>query len=452
MALASKSMLRAYVRVALALSAAFSLLLLAVGCYLAFYSAFIPDDSVSMALYFDYSSSAEVVTPSAFTQLTSDTPLLANLPYMICIKLTIPRTPHNRALGNFMLNLRIYNTDPLSAIAQSTDIPVDRLESQISRHDSALLRRPFGVVAEIIRSVTLLDVARPAILPYRSLLLETIDTFLRLPLLLFGFSQQADELSIPLVDEWTASTAPAFVAAQIDRDVQVYKASVVWLVKWTGLRYFMRHHHFLSFVIGVSAFWLTEIVACFLAWALFSVVFGHSSAAFGSDRSRDPAQRKARQQEISRMLEQISNRRIKQEIKSETEESQSSSSHSSEAIESIDQSVQSSTADNSITDSSLAEVSDLLDDELEEDLGDTTVHAVTPDPIDTSAIVSRDQDLAPKPEKGEPAVFHAEDLIPQSPSSTLAALSLEDDLAQSKEVLSSRSRQGTPSNIKKENQ
>ncbi|KAK9460694.1 putative adipose-regulatory protein-domain-containing protein [Lipomyces oligophaga] len=277
--LTSKLLLRTYLRVVLLFVVATSTFVFAVLTYLACYHTYIPFDSVSMPVYFDYS---ERNSPSSFVILPEDLSLFPNQDYKLSLHLVAPRSPHNSQLGNFMCSVRIYSTDPLDAISKSTDIPVSRLSSQVSRSSLELLSSSSELVSSVLHNITLLDAHRPGILTYKSELFETLYTLVTFPLLLAGFTQQSDPIVIPMASDWqysSSSNYPRFVAAQIDRSIQLYSASLVWEVQWSGVRWLMRHYYVLTFCLGVISFWLCELTAALVSWVLFSAIFGISIPA-----------------------------------------------------------------------------------------------------------------------------------------------------------------------------
>ncbi|KAK9368851.1 putative adipose-regulatory protein-domain-containing protein [Lipomyces kononenkoae] len=272
--LAAKPMLRTYVRVVLGTIAASTMFVVAVLAYIAFYQTYIPYDEVRMPIYFDYSTGDN---PSTFTALPDPVVLFPHQAYSVVIHVTVPRTPHNTKLGNFMLSVSLYEADPLAAISRSTDIPVDRLSTTISRHNLALLSSTSEKVAGVLHDITLLEARRPGILQYKSDLLDALETLLFFPAYVSGWMQQSDSLEVNMINDWTLSNRskiPRFAAVQLDRDVQIYDASVVFEVEWTGVRWFMRKWYISSFVVGVVVFWSTELIAAGITWAVFGLLFG----------------------------------------------------------------------------------------------------------------------------------------------------------------------------------
>ncbi|KAJ8098613.1 putative adipose-regulatory protein-domain-containing protein [Lipomyces tetrasporus] len=302
--LATKAMLRTYVRVVLGTIAASTLFVVAVLAYIAFYQTYIPYDELRMPIYFDYSTAD---SPSTFTSLPDPLVLFPHQAYSVEIHLTVPRTPHNTKLGNFMLSLRLYEADPLAAISRSTDIPVDRLSSTISRHNLALLSSTSEKVASVLQDITLLAARRPAILTYKSDLLDALETVLFFPAYASGWKQQSDVLQVSMINEWVLnnnSKIPRFAAVQLDPAVQVYDARVVFEVEWTGVRWFMRKWYVTSFVVGVGVFWGTELVAAVITWALFGLIFGG-----GYDEGE------RRIDELRRMAREVKDQRFDQSAK-----------------------------------------------------------------------------------------------------------------------------------------
>ncbi|KAK9353966.1 putative adipose-regulatory protein-domain-containing protein [Lipomyces doorenjongii] len=307
--LATKPMLRTYLRVILGTIAASTLFVVAVLAYIAFYQTYIPYDEVRMPIYFDYSTGD---SPSTFTALPDPLALFPHQAYSVVIHLTVPRTPHNTKLGNFMLSVRLYEADPLAAISRSTDIPVDRLSTTISRHNLALLSSTSERVAGVLHDITLLEARRPGILKYKSDLLDVLDTLLFFPAYASGWKQQSDFLEVSMINDWILtnnSKIPRFAAVQLDRDVQVYDACVLFEVEWAGVRWFMRKWYITSFVVGVGVFWSTELVAAGITWAMFGLLFGG-----GQDEGEN------RIDELRRMAREIKDPRYEQSKRADGKE------------------------------------------------------------------------------------------------------------------------------------
>ncbi|KAK9464586.1 putative adipose-regulatory protein-domain-containing protein [Lipomyces arxii] len=271
--LLSRGLLKAYIRMALAATTSLTLFVFAVIAYIAFYHTYVPFDQIRTPLYFDYSRN-----PSS-TFAKSSGSLFADQVYLVSIELSIPRTPHNRQMGNFMLELRVYDSDPLAVIAESTDFPVDRLTS-LSPHNLALLSSASDTVAGVLHNITLMHSRRPAIITYRSDLLEGLETVFLFPLLVSGITTQSERLNVEM-GSWVGSNhkMPQYVAVEIHRDLQVYGAELVWDVRWSGIRWLMRKFYVTTFIIGVLSFWTIELVGALLSWFLVSSLMFPDSLA-----------------------------------------------------------------------------------------------------------------------------------------------------------------------------
>ncbi|KAK7206475.1 putative adipose-regulatory protein-domain-containing protein [Myxozyma melibiosi] len=428
--LVSPPMLKTYLRVTLAFSAATALLFSAIVSYLAFYNQYIPHDIISQPLYFDYKFQPLLASAPL---LHRDSPALrSDLPYTVSICLTVPRSPHNCDIGNFMLGLTVYRTDPVISYRSSSG-------ETLSRHGIAYLQR--NRPSDALQSLAILDVARPAILPYRSPLFESLHTLFTIPLLIAGWTRESERLEIELADEFIFSAShslkDAYVAAQISEGVQVYDASLIWQAKLTGVRYLMRYYYVSTFIVAVGLFWATEVVAAFVVWGLVSLCFS------GGD-SYQSVYRPERG--IRREIEQSVEKSIKEDDLYIKEESEVSLEDIPEEIkedeikeeeikedEIKEEKIKTEKEENIISKKEEKKKEEKKEEEEEKTKKEEKERLL---PIDSSAIVARDNDLDRLIDReSTPDTFTADDLIPQSPSSTMAALILEDDLSSSKMVV-----------------
>ncbi|KAK9453504.1 putative adipose-regulatory protein-domain-containing protein [Dipodascopsis uninucleata] len=275
--LASKLMMRTYIRLTLAFVASVVLLLIAIIAYFALYQAYIPYDEAIQPIYFDYSTNG---SPNMFAQLLPDLDLHFSVPYVVSVCMNVPSNPYNMQIGNFMLSLWLYRNDPYQVISSSTDIPIDRLNS-ISRHNLAFLSSTSDTVAHIMSDITLMEAKRPAILDWKSTLLESLETIVLLPLIMTGWCKQSQSLCVEMIDYWqfNSSYRPQYVAVAIDKSVQIYESWIVWRVKWHGIRYLMRQYYITTTVVAVTTLWVIEMVVATLTWM---IVGGFLSAIISS--------------------------------------------------------------------------------------------------------------------------------------------------------------------------
>ncbi|XP_062574407.1 seipin-like [Saccostrea cucullata] len=127
----------------------------------------------------------------------------------------LPESPINKELGMFMVKLQLYN-------------------------------KAGEFVASSSRSI---------ILHYRSELLRILDTFVFSPLLLSGFAEQKQSLTVEFYNSYIDDSYNPAVGAYIEvqnRRIQIYSATLKIHAHFSGLRYMLFYWPILSAAIGTS--------------------------------------------------------------------------------------------------------------------------------------------------------------------------------------------------------
>uniref|UniRef100_A0A182RYB7 Seipin n=1 Tax=Anopheles funestus TaxID=62324 RepID=A0A182RYB7_ANOFN len=110
---------------------------------------------------------------------------------------------------------------------------------------------------------------RMSMLHYKSNLLKTILTFVFAPLLIFGYREEKQLVTVELFSNFLDdSNHPA---TNIDitihcRDIQLYSAQLQVVANFTGLRYLMFNWPVLSAVIGITSNLFFILIVCVLSW------------------------------------------------------------------------------------------------------------------------------------------------------------------------------------------
>lgn len=115
-------------------------------------------------------------------------------------------------------------------------------------------------------NTTLASSHRPTTLLYRSPLLERLDTLLRAPLLLAGFSRQEQTLHVVLFEAVVLQQEARGVTLVVGSKVAVYDVVVEFAARLEGLRWVMYHWRVVSFVFATTVFWGIEVVFMVVVW------------------------------------------------------------------------------------------------------------------------------------------------------------------------------------------
>ncbi|KAM7389867.1 hypothetical protein PAMP_023816 [Pampus punctatissimus] len=148
--------------------------------------------------------------------------------YQISLQLEMPDSPANQDLGMFMIKTTCFSRDG-------------------------------GQVASSARSARQLlsaSSSRFSMLRYRSDLLRTMGTLLFLPAFLTGVAEQKQMLEVELFSDYTDDPYVPSVTAVIEilsNKVQIYSSQLYIHAHFTGIRYLLFYHPFISALVGVSS-------------------------------------------------------------------------------------------------------------------------------------------------------------------------------------------------------
>ncbi|KAM0720852.1 hypothetical protein Q7P37_003137 [Cladosporium fusiforme] len=283
----SKPALRAYLTTALIISTAIFLFATATTAYTLFYWSYVPrigfakdihlqwDDlyqqrAVQAAETLPGSSAANVHInpfPHGTVELQGD--LVSAQPYDIKLELTLPRTRSNREVGNFMLDVSLLAPAPSSKKRTGTANLLETVKEGLTPPTS-----PSDSAPVLARS------RRPAILHYRSLLVEATHRMTQLPWYLLGVRSETETLSISVFEGASfargANSVPAALRLEVQSSarMQIYTARAVFRARFGGLRWLMYNHRIFSMVIFVGVFWSVEMVCAGIAWAVLAAYLG----------------------------------------------------------------------------------------------------------------------------------------------------------------------------------
>lgn len=172
--------------------------------------------------------------------------LVAQQEYDVVLCLHVPRSPLNIRTGNFMLVLSLLSSDYTPAAVAPQDI--------------------------------LFSSRRPAILRYTSRLISLSERLATLPLYILNLRREDERLDIPMAERLAFSRggknvpAHALVEIQAAQELQVYELRLRFTARFKGVRWWMYHHRFFSFGVGVAAFWGVECGFMMVAWVVLGLV------------------------------------------------------------------------------------------------------------------------------------------------------------------------------------
>lgn len=122
-------------------------------------------------------------------------------------------------------------------------------------------------------NTTLASSRRPAIMTYRSPLLERIDTLVRAPLLVSGWQRQEEIISVVLLEDVVLASRVRTASVSIDAPsssttttIDVYDVAVEFRARFTGVRWLMLNYRVTTFLVATALFWGIEVVFMTLVW------------------------------------------------------------------------------------------------------------------------------------------------------------------------------------------
>ncbi|XP_031839595.1 lipid droplet biogenesis associated protein seipin [Nomia melanderi] len=211
---------------------------LSVFLYTAFYYAYMPSMSHVRPVHLQFKSCNEekgiCSYPSARVQLTNKQQLLmVGQPYKVNLHLEMPESPVNKELGMFMVCASLHS--------RSGDL------------------------------VTF--TCRSAMMHYRSTLLHTLTTLTYLPMMIFGSTEEKQNVVLELFGNFEDDQNNPVTLIHIEiqsRHIELYSATVMINAHLSGLRYLMFHWPILSAIIGIGTNLFFIALVCTLSYFHFT--------------------------------------------------------------------------------------------------------------------------------------------------------------------------------------
>lgn len=125
---------------------------------------------------------------------------------------------------------------------------------------------------------------RPAILIYRSYVIEHAYRLLRLPLYLLGWHAESEHIELSMMESMEFDKGKGNIPSSVKIELrsrhplEVYKVSVHFTARLEGLRWLMYRYFLTSAIIGTSLFWGVEMGMLLFTWGIFTLLFTTSSS------------------------------------------------------------------------------------------------------------------------------------------------------------------------------
>lgn len=250
----SRTAIRAYLTTFLAVVAALVLLALAITAYTLFYWSYIPRIGFERTIHlqfddvYDSEDPRHAFNPYGSVNLAGE--IVNAQRYDVILELTLPRTKDNGDAGNFMLEAVMY------APGSMVDPLKDTLAPGSAEEDNRIARS-----------------RRPAIMAYRSPIVDQLYKLTELHWYLLGWRKEAENLQVSMFEGvefargWRNLPTTMTVHVQSTIRMQIYSAKAVFRARFRGLRWLMYNHRIISAIVFTLAFWITEMVFAGIAWA-----------------------------------------------------------------------------------------------------------------------------------------------------------------------------------------
>ncbi|KAH7400707.1 putative adipose-regulatory protein-domain-containing protein [Phaeosphaeria sp. MPI-PUGE-AT-0046c] len=288
----SPLLLRTYLRTILLFLASTVLLAIAIIAYTSFYYSYIPIRGIRAPVYlqFHHGPATHPTVLQSHDVAAKNWPYgIANIPglvsrqkYDVVVEMTVPRSTTNLQAGNWMIGLEMRGPSTVAAGLKGMlgwDEEWDVQDhSQGGMPGEATQKMEAGALVDA--PTVLARSRRPAILTYRSYVIEHVHRLLRLPLYLVGWHTESEHVEVAMMEgvefERGVKSVPTSVKVEIRAKypLEVYTVAVRLSAKMEGLRWIMYRYWLSSAAAGVVLFWSVEMGVLLCTWAVFALLFG----------------------------------------------------------------------------------------------------------------------------------------------------------------------------------
>lgn len=214
--------------------------------------------------------------------------------YDVTVEMDVPRSDTNLKVGNWMIGLELRGPTAVGGSAMSLLGWEEEWNVVQANHiggpgrvatDSTPPQTPTDKALVLARS------RRPAILTYRSHIIEMAHRTLRLPFYLLGWHTESEHVEISMLEsvvfEQGYRNIPSSVRLELRsrQPLEVYGVKVRINARLEGLRWLMYKYWLTSAMIGIGLFWGVGMGVLLFTWGTFTLVFGGSRPAAKTDEN-----------------------------------------------------------------------------------------------------------------------------------------------------------------------
>lgn len=233
---------------------------------------------------------------------------LANIPglvdrqkYDVVVELDLPRSETNLRAGNWMIGLEFRGPTTLGQGVKH----MLGWDEEWNVEDHSQGGAPGNTAEKVVTDDTtpqtptvLARSKRPAILTYRSRILEMIYRLMRLPLYLLGWHKESEHVTIKMMEsvmfEPGYRNVPSSLRLELRSKLplEVYRASVHITARLEGIRWLMYRYRILSAILGILSFWGMEMCVLVITWGTFTLLASSFSSVPGDDEEERKEEKK----------------------------------------------------------------------------------------------------------------------------------------------------------------
>ncbi len=260
---------------------------------MSFYYSYIPVRGISVPVYlqYDHGVSSYLATPADKMLgvrwpygVASIHNLVDRQKYDVTVEMDVPRSETNLQAGNWMVELEM-RVPPSTGGGVMSMLGWDEDEDVKDSKDGNTPAGEDGAEFLARRPSTLVKSKRPALLTYRSPLIELSYRLLRLPMYLIGWHTESERIEVSMLEsvvfEQGSRNIPSSVRLEIRsrQPLEVYHVKVHISARLEGLRWLMYRYWMTSAVVATTLFWAVEMGVLLFTWAAITLIFGSTSTS-----------------------------------------------------------------------------------------------------------------------------------------------------------------------------
>jgi seipin len=244
-------------------------------------------------LQFDHGSATRHAILQSHDVATKNWPYgIANIPglvsrqkYDVIVEMTVPRSRANLNAGNWMVGLEMRGPSTTAGGVKGM-LGWDE-EWNVEDHSqggvSGATMQKVNTEGLTSTPTVIARSRRPAILTYRSHIIEHVHRLLRLPLYLMGWHTESEHIEISMMEsvefDKGVRNVPTSVKIELrsGNPLEVYTVSVRFSARMEGLRWLMYRYWLSSAIAGTVLFWSVEMAVLLFTWAIFTLLFSQST-------------------------------------------------------------------------------------------------------------------------------------------------------------------------------